>query len=458
MPIICSCQLFGYNLGGTGRWVSLNLRKKKKPQAAGGKKKREKAAAAAAAAAAKQAEIEARIKEQEEEREAEAQASDDESHSNSEDDDTSDDDRHNRHSSAKQSEHNSPATSGTSTPQPAAPGKSAPPPPPAPPAIDDDDPELSRPLVRFNVMLAIQRNTLYLYGGIHETSDREYTLDDFYILQLDKLERWVRMRECKIEGLEWNESDEEDEEDSDDDDDDSDSDSDSEEEDEAGQAEGVEVDHLREDEEAADGQDEDDIVELLGDASVEDVDPAEIERLKTERDEVKRRAKEVLEMEEATKGKTSKSKKKDKDAKEAEQKPSTEAPTSTDSPSGPSNEPDSQAHLSTPNPGETLRQFFDRTRTFWTTQALNVHNQEEAAGSSNTRSGYGQSGGLGKELRTKGFSMASDRYEEYLPVLREIEKIQAQAGLDREEMRQSAAKAQNGPLGGGLGVDSRHRR
>lgn len=439
------------------------MRKKKKPQAAGGKKKREKAAAAAAAAAAKQAEIEARIKEQEEEREAEEDSDDKSSTaSGDEDEDSSDDEgRRKRHSSTKQSAHDSPATSGTSTPQPPAPAKPAP-----APGIDEDDPELSRPLVRFNVMLAIQRNTLYLYGGIHETSDREYTLDDFYILQLDKLERWVRLRECKIEGLEWNESDDEEEDSDDDDESGSDSDSEDEDNDDGGQAEGVEVDHLREEEEVGDGQDEDDdLADLLGDASIEDVDPAELERLKAQREEIKRRAKEVLEMEEANtnKGKTSKSKKKDKDAKQAEQQ-STDlppaAPSSTESPSGQSQSsaPDSQAHLSTPNPGETLRQFFDRTRTYWTTQALNVHHQEEATGSSNTRSGYGQSGGLGKELRTKGFSMASDRYDEYLPVLREIEKIQAQAGLDKEEMRQSAAKAQNGPLGGGLGVDSRHRR
>lgn len=55
--------------------------------------------------------------------------------------------------------------------------------------------------------------------------------------------------------------------------------------------------------------------------------------------------------------------------------------------------------------------------------------------------------------------LASLRYDEYTPVLREIERIQAQAGLDAEEMRASAARASNGPLGGGgVGVESRNRR
>ncbi|CAO1626165.1 unnamed protein product [Sympodiomycopsis kandeliae] len=450
-------DLFGYNLGGTGRWVSLNLRKKKKQQATGGKKKREKAAAAAAAAAAKQAEIEARIREQQEEEGEEAQ----DSMSSDSDDDTEAGEKQARKplsASISSIQQESPSTSGRSTPQPVTPVQQA----PIPAADDDDDPELSRPLVRFNVMLAIQRNTLYLYGGIHETSDREYTLDDFYILQLDKLERWVRLRECKIEGLEWNESDDEDD-DSDDDSEDSDSDSEDEGEGENGdgQAEGVEVSALRDEEEGEEEEEEEeDLTDLLGGASIEDVDPAEIERLKAEREEIKRKAREALEgQEDTTKSTKTKSKSKSKTKDEAATNAQSSDSTTSKEPSN-SNAAtpsvDSQAHLSTPNPGESLREFFERTRIYWTSKAMEILQAQEAQ--SITRSGYGQSGGLGKELRTQGFSLASDRYEEYLPVLREIEKIQAQAGLDKEEMRQSAAKAQNGPLGGGLGVDSRHRR
>lgn len=42
-------------------------------------------------------------------------------------------------------------------------------------------------------------------------------------------------------------------------------------------------------------------------------------------------------------------------------------------------------------------------------------------------------------------------------MLREIERIQAEAGLDAEEMRQSN-RTGNAPLSGGVGVESRNRR
>ncbi|KAF8122065.1 hypothetical protein EV363DRAFT_859445 [Boletus edulis] len=70
---------------------------------------------------------------------------------------------------------------------------------------------------RYNAMLAVLRNTLYMYvsspiplaffdhlcalfsyGGIFELGPREYTLDDFYALQLDKLERFVCLKPSGI--------------------------------------------------------------------------------------------------------------------------------------------------------------------------------------------------------------------------------------------------------------------
>ena len=57
--------------------------------------------------------------------------------------------------------------------------------------VDDDqeteDPATKLPLERYNSMIAVQRNTLYIYGGIYETGDREYTLDDFYTIDLSKI-------------------------------------------------------------------------------------------------------------------------------------------------------------------------------------------------------------------------------------------------------------------------------
>ncbi len=48
-------------------------------------------------------------------------------------------------------------------------------------------------------MLAVQRNILYIYGGIFEAGNREYTLDDFYTLDLSKLDRFTCLKECPID-------------------------------------------------------------------------------------------------------------------------------------------------------------------------------------------------------------------------------------------------------------------
>ena len=63
---------------------------------------------------------------------------------------------------------------------------------------------------------------LHSYGGIFERGSREYTLDDFYSLQLDKMERYVCLKKSDVvipEGEVESSSDEDDEDDDDDDDD-----------------------------------------------------------------------------------------------------------------------------------------------------------------------------------------------------------------------------------------------
>ncbi|KAF8760875.1 Galactose oxidase [Rhizoctonia solani] len=60
------------------------------------------------------------------------------------------------------------------------------------------EPEQTIPLPRYNALLAVLRNTLYIYGGIFERGSREYTLDDFYCLQLDKLDRFVCLKPCDV--------------------------------------------------------------------------------------------------------------------------------------------------------------------------------------------------------------------------------------------------------------------
>jgi hypothetical protein len=81
---------------------------------------------------------------------------------------------------------------------------------------DSEDPLLSTPMPRYNAMLAVLRNTLYLYvskslhfanlrpvlltsyGGIFKRGSREYTLDDFDTLVLDKMDRYVCLKESDI--------------------------------------------------------------------------------------------------------------------------------------------------------------------------------------------------------------------------------------------------------------------
>lgn len=107
-----------------------------------------------------------------------------------------------------------------------------------------DDPDRTIPLPRYNTMLAVLRNTLYMYdlsldgcmfqlmfsryGGIFERGSREYTLDDFHSIQLDKLDRFTCLKQAVVtipgEGEEEESSSDEDDEDEDSEDDDEDDD------------------------------------------------------------------------------------------------------------------------------------------------------------------------------------------------------------------------------------------
>lgn len=47
---------------------------------------------------------------------------------------------------------------------------------------------LEPPHIRFNAQLAVQNDVLYIYGGTFEKADREFTFDDLYAIDLDKLD------------------------------------------------------------------------------------------------------------------------------------------------------------------------------------------------------------------------------------------------------------------------------
>jgi len=324
----CFNDLFGYQIAGNGRWISLNLRKPKKK---GGRRRRKPAAP---------------IVEQ---------------------NNNSDDDEENAQNEDEQSEEE--------------------------PEDDPDDPQKSVPIVRYNTMLAVQRNTLYAYGGIHETAEREYTMDDFHTLDLSKMDRFQCLKACPIDNLEWNES--ASESGSSDEDEDDSSSSSSEDVEELPEGEEYEAEVVRE-------EDYDPFLQHE-ELSLDDETLAQLKREREEREELRKRTQTFL-------GVSKQSNRTEEDV------------------------------LSTPLPGESLRDFYARSKSYWASVA---HEQSQ-----------GQS--RGKEMRRDGFELAEKKYLELKPVLQEIERIQREAGLDEEEMK-AAAAGKSGP-GGGTGVDSRNRR
>ncbi|KAG8821952.1 hypothetical protein FRC17_009698 [Serendipita sp. 399] len=260
--------------------------------------------------------------------------------------------------------------------------------------IDPDDPDLTTPLVRYNAMLAVLKNTLYIYGGIYERGAREYTLDDFYTLPLDKLDRYVCLKESGIvpeEGV----NDESDEDDEDDDDDGDDDESDEEEE------------------ENRDGDSSED----------EHADPVEVEVTSPRAEGASFEDEEVLSI-----------RKKAQALLKIVETPISPIQGNSSEPDR-IQEPPADAHI-TPLPGETLSTFYTRTKDHWAQKA------RSELGSENR----------GKSLRRDGFALAEERWTEYKPILDEIERIRKEAGVEEESSMARAAGT-----GKGVG-ESRNRR
>ncbi|GAA5911012.1 hypothetical protein JCM6882_006748 [Rhodosporidiobolus microsporus] len=391
-------ELFGYNTAGNGRWVSLMLRRKKK--AGGGNKKKKKAAALAAAIAQEeQAEDGAEDAAVGDDKLKEDGASDDDEMDEDEDDDApkpweiakakADAERAAAAAAARAAAQ---AAAAQAAAEAKAAGLAAPDTPedlaPEEDEEDLDDPEKTIPGQRYNAMLAVQKNTLFIYGGILEAGNREYTLADFHSLNLDKMDRFKCLREDIIDAEEWHGSDSE----NDDDDDESD--------DEDGSQSGKsdsEPEEAEEDEGLA--PEEPDPMELeIDELALTDVELAakKAEKARAEQEELTKKAQAFMGVQNDA-------------ARSAEEM------------------------ISTPQVGESLAQFFSRSKDYWTGKA-------HGAGVGNR----------GKELRRDAFELAEQRYEEYKPVLEEIQRIQEAAGLEAAEMR-TAQRA-------GLGTESRNRR
>lgn len=79
-----------------------------------------------------------------------------------------------------------------------------------------EEEEEAMPCPRFNSAVAIQRNVLYIFGGMIEKGEQEITLDDVWAIDLNKLDGFVEMKGMSAECMEWVASDEEDEDGEDD--------------------------------------------------------------------------------------------------------------------------------------------------------------------------------------------------------------------------------------------------
>ena len=71
------------------------------------------------------------------------------------------------------------------------------------------------PSPRFNAGLAFKGGLLYLFGGLFESGEKDYTLKDFYSLDTKKLDTWKTIIEDDVKAMEWvqEEDDDEDEDD-----------------------------------------------------------------------------------------------------------------------------------------------------------------------------------------------------------------------------------------------------
>ncbi|CAK3968682.1 Kelch repeat-containing 3 [Lecanosticta acicola] len=100
---------------------------------------------------------------------------------------------------------------------------------------DDEDQKIEKPTMwemphpRFNAQLAVQEDTLYIFGGTFEKGDQEFTFDEMWAIDLGKLDGVKEV--FKRELLDWQGSEDEESDDEEDDDDDE------EEEEEAGSGE-----------------------------------------------------------------------------------------------------------------------------------------------------------------------------------------------------------------------------
>lgn len=65
---------------------------------------------------------------------------------------------------------------------------------------EEKEPEPLLPCPRINSHMVVVGNTLYLFGGVYETSHREVTLNDFYTLNLHRMDTFNCLKESDLPG------------------------------------------------------------------------------------------------------------------------------------------------------------------------------------------------------------------------------------------------------------------
>lgn len=63
--------------------------------------------------------------------------------------------------------------------------------------------QVNCPIPRFNAMMTVSKNILYLYGGILELGNKEFYLEDIWSLSLDKLNEWNCIRPDETSRSTW---------------------------------------------------------------------------------------------------------------------------------------------------------------------------------------------------------------------------------------------------------------
>ncbi|PFH33139.1 kelch repeat-containing protein [Besnoitia besnoiti] len=339
------------------------------------------------------------------------------------------------------------------------------------------------PLPRLHGHLAIRGNSLLLYGGLMELDDKEVTLDDCWMLNLSKRERWQRILAGTMHEQEWlgDDEDEEDEDEQVDEEEGSDasSDEDSTEEssDESSSSESESSDEENEgdvEESGASSGDGESLSSSLSPASPSAAVGAESRHAKREDDAAPGAvAREDASSDEEEDDETPQLLRQGEEPVTEASPVDAQSTTSTADPASPVGRPSGEREKKktksaaakkkrkaareksyreeveelkekyrlhdmdeTPQEGETLRLFFDRTKQHWIESVVLEARKEGAESSSRDLLRDD------KELKRAAFAAASQRYEELLPCLKRLEELQLQQEEQSEE--ESAGRKKKG--------------